>query len=184
MKRGGEYDIKEEVNIKKEETLLMYRQWSIYLQRSGISGRKVVDAVTPHFQKWMERKHGSLEFRMVQLLTGHGSFGAYVYRIEKLDTYKCPHCEEGHVDSADHTIQECDGMVPGEGRIDEVVGDGPINERDCRENLGIERKLESAYTFRGRGDAPEGGMGAREREGREGQMWGIECGAFGVSCLG
>lgn len=41
------------------------------------------------------------------MLTGHGSFGSYLYRIEKWDTDRCPHCEEGCADTADHTISVC-----------------------------------------------------------------------------
>lgn len=39
LKEAGEYDCKKENAIKNEETLMTYRQWEIYLGRSGISGK-------------------------------------------------------------------------------------------------------------------------------------------------
>jgi len=90
LKETGAYDAKEEAYIKNEEILIIHRQWKIYLQRSGLPGKRVIEAVVSQFQKWLDRKHGSLEFRMVQLVTGHGSFGAYLFRIEKLNTDRCP----------------------------------------------------------------------------------------------
>lgn len=59
---------------------------------------------------------------MVQMITGHGSFGSYLYRIEKFDTDRYPHCDEGWADTADHTVQECPVWSQERGELIRVVG--------------------------------------------------------------
>lgn len=176
LKGRGEYDSKEEGNIRNEETLLMYRQWRIYLQRSGISGRRVVEAIIPYFQRWVERKHGNLEFRMVQLLTGHGSFGG-LFVGYRGDTEECPHCEEGRVDSVDHTIQECTAWSQERGELTRTLG-VDLSMKGIVEGILESREKWKAFSLRGKGDASEG-VGAGKGEGGERQMREIGCGASG-----
>ncbi|XP_070162536.1 uncharacterized protein [Polyergus mexicanus] len=48
-----------------------------------------------------------MAFHLTQLLTGHGCFGTYLYRINKVASPLCEHCEEDLEDSAKHTLREC-----------------------------------------------------------------------------
>lgn len=91
--------------IKEEELTLTLRQWYLYLQKEGLSGKRVRDAVLPHFDDWLGRQHGELEFHVTQILTGHGCFGSFLYRIQKVETDRCEHCDAGLADTADHTLQ-------------------------------------------------------------------------------
>lgn len=59
---------------------------------------------------------------MVQLLTGHGSFASFLYRIERWDTDVCPHCEGGRTDNAEHTLQECPDWTPEREELTKIVG--------------------------------------------------------------
>lgn len=93
--------------IHLEETILMRRQWEIYLLRSGASGARTREAILPSFDKWMDRGHGQVGFRLTQLLTGHGCFGSYLARIQKVDTDICEHCTGGAIDTPEHTLGEC-----------------------------------------------------------------------------
>jgi len=43
---------------------------------------------------------------MTQVLTGHGCFGEYLWRIGKERTVECHHCDCPH-DSAQHTLEAC-----------------------------------------------------------------------------
>lgn len=109
--RTNDLKSNEQLTVKKikeirEESLLMVRQWTLYLQRNGASGVRVRDAFLPCLQEWLERGHGSMEF-LTQIITGHGCFASYLYRIQKIKTDSCEHCEAGVVDTADHTLQEC-----------------------------------------------------------------------------
>lgn len=108
LRISGNWTKEEETNIKVDETLLLRRQWEIYLGRPNLSGVRTRAVVLPHFSEWLERRHGSISFRVTQLLTGHGSFGTYLYRIGKVDTPMCEHCDnEEAEDSAEHTLEEC-----------------------------------------------------------------------------
>lgn len=54
----------------------------------------------------MNRKHGGLTFHISQILTGHGCFNHYLYKIGRLTSPACSHCK-GAVDTAQHTLEEC-----------------------------------------------------------------------------
>ncbi|XP_072938863.1 uncharacterized protein [Epargyreus clarus] len=54
-----------------------------------------------------DRRHGSLTFRLVQVLSGHGCFGKYLCRIARREpTTQCHHCSSDE-DTAQHTLEEC-----------------------------------------------------------------------------
>lgn len=54
----------------------------------------------------MGREHGQLSFHLTQILTGHGSFAAYIHRIGKDQSDTCHHCGQAR-DTAQHTLQDC-----------------------------------------------------------------------------
>jgi len=94
---------KDSREIRNEEAVLMRRQWTLYLQRTGISGVRTINAVLPHLDAWMDRTNGEIGFRLTQLLAGHGCFGSYLSRIQKVETAECEHCGSGQVDSVEHS---------------------------------------------------------------------------------
>ncbi|CAF4894566.1 unnamed protein product [Pieris macdunnoughi] len=69
-------------------------------------GRYTVSAILPVLNEWLERKRGSLTFRLVQVISGHGCFGKYLHRIRREPTSACHHCQE-LVDDAAHTLAAC-----------------------------------------------------------------------------
>lgn len=97
---------KREKEIKADEKILLHRQWMIYIQREDAAGKRTCEAIAPCFQNWIDRSHGSMTYRTTQLLTGHGCFYAYLFRIGKVDTPQCPFCDL-EPDTAEHTIQVC-----------------------------------------------------------------------------
>jgi len=84
----------------------MRDDWETYLQRPGLSGMRTLETIRPHFNLWLDRRFGGLSFKMAQLLTGHGCFSSYLYRIRRSVTMACFHCDIS-VDSAEHTLTEC-----------------------------------------------------------------------------
>lgn len=86
-------------NIRKEEALLLKRQWSLYLQRTNAAGKHTREAILPCFNAWLERRHGGMCFRLTQVLTGHGCFAFYLHRIGKEESPNCNHCNEGMVNT-------------------------------------------------------------------------------------
>jgi hypothetical protein len=76
------------------------RRWD-----EGETGRwthRLIPAVSP----WTEREHGETQHHLVQLLTGHGCFGSYLFRIGKEASPGCHHCE-ADLDDAEHTLFRC-----------------------------------------------------------------------------
>lgn len=116
-----EYSEKGAAEIKHEETLLMYRQWYIKLTHAEY-GLRTINAILPCYQRWLDRKHGALEFHLTQILTGHGVFGNYLYRIQKADTPLCLSCNEDVVDTVEHTITECSRWVEQRRTLTATIG--------------------------------------------------------------
>lgn len=105
-KRLGLFCREEEENIKKEENILLLRQWDVFLNRPDTWGQKTVRAILPHMRNWLERRHGEITFHASQMFTGHGSFGHFLWRIGKKETPECFHCQYQD-DTLEHTLSEC-----------------------------------------------------------------------------
>uniref|UniRef100_A0A2H1WMK2 SFRICE_025640 n=1 Tax=Spodoptera frugiperda TaxID=7108 RepID=A0A2H1WMK2_SPOFR len=59
-------------------------------------GLTVIAAISPLFEEWLERRRGVLTYRLTQVLTGHGSFGRFLFLIGQEETLVCHHCEFAH----------------------------------------------------------------------------------------
>ncbi|KAJ0175140.1 hypothetical protein K1T71_009281 [Dendrolimus kikuchii] len=71
------------------------------------AGLATIEAVRPVLQDWTKRRHGTLTFRLTQVLSGHGCFGRYLCRLGREPTSGCHHCDTGDEDTALHTLQVC-----------------------------------------------------------------------------
>ncbi|KAJ0172799.1 hypothetical protein K1T71_011938 [Dendrolimus kikuchii] len=80
--------------------------WEDRLRRPS-AGPATIEAVRPVLHEWLGRRHGTLTFRLTQVLTGHGCFGRYLCRLGREATSGCHHCDTGDEDMALHTLQEC-----------------------------------------------------------------------------
>lgn len=56
----------------------------------------------PRIGTWVNRKHGTVNFYLTQLLTGRGCFNSYLHKIGKMPIGKCSYCEQ--VDDAEQTF--------------------------------------------------------------------------------
>jgi len=61
----------------------------------------------PNIAVWTNRKHGEITFHLTQILTGHGSFGEYLYRFKRRNTDECQLCGRSP-DTPNHAVFECD----------------------------------------------------------------------------
>lgn len=147
--------------IREEERLLMIRQWSINLQRGGISGVRVRDAVLPCLSAWLERNHGSMEFHLTQLFTGHDCFGSYLCRIQRVESDACEHCGSGAADTADHTLQECVAWAGEREALRRIMGD------DLSLGSGTREILNSKDSWRAMTEFARGVMRRKEKLERE-----------------
>lgn len=57
-------------------------------------------------RRWTERKHGEINYYLSQFLTGHGYFRAYLYKMGKADSPRCPYGDASS-DDAEHTFFHC-----------------------------------------------------------------------------
>ena len=73
---------------------------------AGAPGLRVLEAVLPNWDVWLDGARPPLTYRVTQVLTGHGCFGEYLHRIWKEATARCHHCDAS-VDSAQHTLEFC-----------------------------------------------------------------------------
>lgn len=60
---------------------------------------------------WIERRHGEIDYYLTQLLSGHGYFRSYLYRMGKSASMDCLYCP-GVPDDAEHTFFDCDRWTP------------------------------------------------------------------------
>ncbi|CAL1671680.1 unnamed protein product [Lasius platythorax] len=110
LRTRGEWTKEAVAEIKEQERTVTNRQWSAILNRPEAPGVVTRDAVMPHFSAWLDRDFGSISFRLTQLITGHGCFGHYLYRMGKRDSPACLHCTCLD-DTVAHTIFECPAWV-------------------------------------------------------------------------
>lgn len=100
-------DIKEIQRFQKICTEDAINRWKIKLGKPSLPGRKIRTAILPHLSRWFSKPfRGELVYRSTQLLTGHGCFAVFLYRIGKKETPNCGHCL-GCKDDSQHTLQTC-----------------------------------------------------------------------------
>ncbi|KAJ0169141.1 hypothetical protein K1T71_014949 [Dendrolimus kikuchii] len=79
-------------------------------------------AIRPHLSRWVSRNRGTLTYRMVQILTGHGCFGKYLHRVAGREPNpECKHCG-APLDTAVHTLVECAAWGPQRHVMESVAG--------------------------------------------------------------
>jgi hypothetical protein len=91
--------------IRREARAAVVQHWTEDLATAAF-GRETLDAIGPVLQDWLDRSHGFLSFRLVQVLSGHGCFGKYLHRIGREETPSCHNCGAAE-DTARHTLEVC-----------------------------------------------------------------------------
>lgn len=83
--------------------------WKERLEEEGdhLPGMPVREHLVPILEDWInrDRKIG-LSFRTTQIITGHGCFNVYLYKIGRAMSPICAHCDK-EFDTADHTLLSC-----------------------------------------------------------------------------
>ncbi|CAL1673000.1 unnamed protein product [Lasius platythorax] len=83
FKIRGEWSKEAVAEIEKSEHIALCHRWEDYLQDRSLFGQRTIEAVRPKFSEWITRTHGSRNYYMFQLFTGHGSFGHFLFGIRK-----------------------------------------------------------------------------------------------------
>lgn len=89
----------------KQQTIVEWRR-DLGIEVAKTGGGRVISAIQPVLDDWVNRPHGTISFRMAQIISGHGCFGTYLTRIGREETAMCHHCG-ADMDSSQHTLEEC-----------------------------------------------------------------------------
>lgn len=70
---------------------------------------------------WVTRRHGSMDFHLTQVLSGHGCFSYYTHGIGKKADPTCRHCPSTP-DDAHHTLVECRAWTTEREELEAEIG--------------------------------------------------------------
>ncbi len=60
-----------------------------------------------NLEAWLERGHGQMDFYLTQVMSDHGAFNVYLFRMKLVESPKCTNCDRsGWDDNARHTLFE------------------------------------------------------------------------------
>lgn len=148
--------------IRKQEHEKMVRAWKDRVRDSVRKG-KIKGEFLIYFNEWMKREHGELTFWATQVITKHGSFRAYTYRIGKSGRTNCGFCE-AIIDDNIHNLVECKEWEEDRGRLAEAMGGEITSLRVVLQGItGSEGKWKAFMDF------CEGVMRSKEEREREEQ---------------
>jgi hypothetical protein len=99
----------------------LMRRWEEDLAASTF-GVETIQAIRPVLDRWVKRKTGALSYRLVQVLSGHGCFGRYLYQTAKREpTPICHECGAPE-DTARHNLEECTAWGPQRNTLTSLIG--------------------------------------------------------------
>lgn len=125
LKDNDDWSLDQEKRIKNEERNNMLQKWRETLEKPKLPGEKLRKAIAAAFGPWINRSFGGIQFHLTQLLTNHGCFGKFLYRIRKTDTMQCMHCIDDtiNIDTAEHTLFDCSGWEQERDEMKRVIGE-------------------------------------------------------------
>ncbi|CAK1553156.1 unnamed protein product [Leptosia nina] len=107
FRRVGGEPTREHLSIWQEEG----RETTILLWKDELANSRVgvwtIEAILPVFDDWLNRRWGTLSYRLTQGLTGHGCYGSYLYKVVRREPSPICHrcgCPE---DTPQHTWLDC-----------------------------------------------------------------------------
>jgi hypothetical protein len=93
--------------IRDKAKFLATQAWKNKLHKyRGSSGARVCQAIIPVLDSWLNRRFGNVNYHMTQIISGHGCFNAYIFKMKKVLSPACAHCCSLE-DSAQHTLEIC-----------------------------------------------------------------------------
>ncbi|XP_018308361.1 uncharacterized protein [Mycetomoellerius zeteki] len=108
------------IKVERQRSLWRWRERLLELPASG-PGALVRGAIAEHLERWVERGHGALTYRTTQVLTGHGVFEFYLFKIGSWVSPIC-FCYHATADTSVHTLLFCPAWVEQRGEILDVIG--------------------------------------------------------------
>lgn len=99
----------------------MCEEWRLHLKKPNSPGKITKLAIVPRLESWMGRSAGSISFHLTQILTGHGCFGKFLFKIGKRDSAACKFCNHD-LDDIIHTLRDCSTWDPQRNRMKAKLG--------------------------------------------------------------
>lgn len=137
----------------EEVTALRRRAWDVVLERwkedlaPPVPGQWTVEAIRPVLEGWVRRPFGSLTYRLVQVLSGHGCFGKYLHQIARREpTPVCHECGAPE-DTALHTLVSCSAWGPARQDLVDKIGRDLSLPSVIIAMLGSERSWQAVVSF-------------------------------------
>lgn len=87
-------------NIRSASMVRWQRTWS-----TSTKGRWT-HRLIPEVSRWVDRRHGEVNFHLTQLLSGHGCFRQYLHKFGHAESPECPECA-GVAETAEHVFFVC-----------------------------------------------------------------------------
>lgn len=80
-------------------------QWQIRWDRAT-KGRWTYRLI-PKIGTWLSRQHGTVDYYLTQVISGHGCFKAYLYRVGHAQNPYCEQCGPSVIEDAEHAFFKC-----------------------------------------------------------------------------
>lgn len=93
--------------IRKQEQDRLVKRWRSKVKERANTGKGFNWEILSCLQEWVERSHGELTYYATQIITGHGCFREYTYRIGKTDNNRCRFCEHS-IENNIHVLVNCE----------------------------------------------------------------------------
>ncbi|KMQ86578.1 reverse transcriptase [Lasius niger] len=94
--------------IRESEFINLCNVWRTILEKPNSSGEFTKLFIVPRLEEWLTRDTANgMTFHLTQVLTNHGCFSKYLYRIQKRPNNTCFMCGMDDEDDAYHTLRDC-----------------------------------------------------------------------------
>lgn len=113
----------------REETI---KKWQIRWNNEKYG--KWTAKLIPDVNKWINRRHGDINYYLTQLLSGHGYFRKYLYKMRKSSTPFCLYEQEELLDNAEHTFFHCTQWNEYRENVESQIGE--ITVENITEKMG------------------------------------------------
>ena len=105
---------------EREQTINMWHdQWD---ELEEGNWRQWTRTLIPDLRTWVTRRHGSMSYRLTQVMSGVGCFNAYLHGINRATTEQCPHCPMSARDDAHHALFHCPAWAQQRAEMFSVCG--------------------------------------------------------------
>lgn len=104
LERYKRFHRKTDKKKARQETIIQWQHdWDSITETTGKHTKEIITDI----DKWINRPHGQIDYYMTQILSGHGNFNEYLWKIGKVDSPICDICDLKENDSPDHTLRIC-----------------------------------------------------------------------------